>query len=395
MKIKSSALRIVGITTLLTAAYLPSPLGATTGPSDAVGSNPLTLNSRSIDRVTALRTVVGAQAVATNPPVAIDDAYTITDGNPLTVSAPGVLGNDTNAVRVMPVTGPTSGALTLKPNGSFTYDPLGTTGTVTFSYKALNGSLTSPTAAAVTITITSGGGGGTGTPSTTPPPSGPDGAALYASSCAACHGAGGLNTTLSNTGVVTKMTTGSMNIYAGGLSTADIQAIADFIVAPGSGGGKGGGSGTPPTTPPPTETTSQGLYQSFCAACHSADGRGTALGPDIVGESRAEIFEVVRWGDDSMPAFSIRVLSDGDLGKVADFLASLGGDDEGHEDDDHDGHEDDDHEDDDHDGHEDDDHDGHEDDDHDGHEDDDHDGHEDDDHDGHEDDDHDGHEDDD
>jgi len=329
MKTNRSALRIVGITALLTVAYLPVPGGATTVVSDPSSVNPSTLSNGSTVHATALSTVVGAQAVATNPPVAVDDAYTITDGGPLTVLAPGVLGNDTNAVTLMPVTGPTSGALTLKPNGSFTYDPLGTTGTVTFSYKALNGSLTSPTAATVTITITSGGGGGS-TPPATSPPTAPDGAALYASSCAACHGAGGLSTTLSNAGVVAKLTTGSMGQFAGGLSSADIQAIADFIVAPGSGGG----SGTPPTTSLPVVITSQGIYQSFCAACHGADGRGTALGPDIVGESRAEIFDVVRQGDGSMPAYSIQLLSDSDLGRIADFLASLGVDD------DHDGNSD-------------------------------------------------------
>jgi mono/diheme cytochrome c family protein len=50
------------------------------------------------------------------------------------------------------------------------------------------------------------------------------------------------------------------------------------------------------------------------------------MGPDIVGESSSEIYEVVRQGDGTMPAFSYQTLSDADLALLVDYIASWGGD---------------------------------------------------------------------
>ena len=83
------------------------------------------------------------------------------------------------------------------------------------------------------------------------------------------------------------------------------------------------GTTTTTTTPPPTFTTGDQVYATFCAACHGIDLRGTALGPDIAGESRSEVFKVVRFGDDSMPAFGVSVLSDDALSMLADYVASF------------------------------------------------------------------------
>lgn len=65
------------------------------------------------------------------------------------------------------------------------------------------------------------------------------------------------------------------------------------------------------------------MYATFCAACHGIDLRGTALGPDIAGESRSEVFKVVRYGDDGMPAFGVSVLDDDALSMLADYVASF------------------------------------------------------------------------
>jgi YVTN family beta-propeller protein len=94
------------------------------------------------------------------PPVAADDAYTVIGGATLTIGAPGVLGNDTDADND-PLTAQlgittTKGTLTLNPNGSLTYTPgEDATGTDTFTYRASDGLATS-NFATVTITITAG-----------------------------------------------------------------------------------------------------------------------------------------------------------------------------------------------------------------------------------------------
>src|SRR5439155_2273902 len=60
-------------------------------------------------------------------PVAVPDSYTTPEDTALTVSAPGVLGNDTDvegdALTAVLVSGPSHGTLTLNADGSFTYTP--------------------------------------------------------------------------------------------------------------------------------------------------------------------------------------------------------------------------------------------------------------------------------
>src|SRR5205085_112102 len=63
---------------------------------------------------------------------------------PLTVSAPGVLGNDTDVegdtLTAVLVAGPAHGTLTLNADGSFTYTPAGNyNGSDSFTYKANDG----------------------------------------------------------------------------------------------------------------------------------------------------------------------------------------------------------------------------------------------------------------
>jgi hypothetical protein len=84
-------------------------------------------------------------------PVANDDSYTTTQGTALTVPAPGVLGNDTDAdndpLTASLVAGPSNGSLTLNANGSFTYTPgANFFGSDSFTYKANDGHQDSNTA---------------------------------------------------------------------------------------------------------------------------------------------------------------------------------------------------------------------------------------------------------
>jgi VCBS repeat-containing protein len=92
-----------------------------------------------------------------NPPVANNDEYSVTEDNTLNVTAPGVLGNDTDLdsdpLAAVLVSGPANGTLTLNTNGSFTYTPNADySGTDSFTYKANDGQDDS-NVATVTITV--------------------------------------------------------------------------------------------------------------------------------------------------------------------------------------------------------------------------------------------------
>ena len=78
------------------------------------------------------------------PPVANDNAYATVAGTPLSIAAPGVLGNDTDAdgdpLTAILNVGPPIGTLNLNANGSFIYTPdANFTGLDTFTYHANDG----------------------------------------------------------------------------------------------------------------------------------------------------------------------------------------------------------------------------------------------------------------
>ena len=95
---------------------------------------------------------------ANDAPTAADDAYSTAEDTTLTVTAPGVLGNDTDPdgdpLSAVLVSGPSHGSLTLNANGSFTYTPAADyNGSDSFTYRASDGTLDS-NPATVTITVT-------------------------------------------------------------------------------------------------------------------------------------------------------------------------------------------------------------------------------------------------
>ncbi|HMJ90325.1 MAG TPA: tandem-95 repeat protein, partial [Candidatus Acidoferrum sp.] len=90
------------------------------------------------------------------PPTAFSEAYATGEDTPLTVSAPGVLANDTDldghALTAVLVNPPIRGTLTLNPNGSFIYTPTANVfGTDSFTYRANDGVANSPV---VTVSLT-------------------------------------------------------------------------------------------------------------------------------------------------------------------------------------------------------------------------------------------------
>ena len=91
------------------------------------------------------------------PPVAVNDSYTISKDSTLNVPTPGVLDNDTDAendpLSTIQVTNVSNGFLTLNANGSLTYAPnAGYTGPDSFTYKANDG-LADSNVATVSITV--------------------------------------------------------------------------------------------------------------------------------------------------------------------------------------------------------------------------------------------------
>jgi VCBS repeat-containing protein len=90
-------------------------------------------------------------------PAAVNDSYTIQQGQTLNQAAPGVLGNDSDAnqdaITAILVDGPAHGELTLNANGSFTYvHDTGFAGADSFTYKANDG-LADSNVATVSITV--------------------------------------------------------------------------------------------------------------------------------------------------------------------------------------------------------------------------------------------------
>jgi VCBS repeat-containing protein len=92
------------------------------------------------------------------PPVAGADAYATAGDAPLSVPAPGVLGNDSDQdgdeLIAVPVSGPGHGSLTLNSDGSFTYTPdAGFSGADSFTYRARDAAGAESGPATVTIDV--------------------------------------------------------------------------------------------------------------------------------------------------------------------------------------------------------------------------------------------------
>ena len=105
---------------------------------------------------------VATVAINVNPvndaPIAVNDEYTTDEDQTLTISAPGMLENDTDvegdALTSILVSGPANGTLTANADGSFTYTPNADfDGVDGFSYKVSDGSGESDVAT-VTINVT-------------------------------------------------------------------------------------------------------------------------------------------------------------------------------------------------------------------------------------------------
>lgn len=107
--------------------------------------------------VTRTATVTVTVTPVNDPPTAVNDSYTVVEGQTLVVPAPGVLTNDTDVddtvLTASRVTSPSRGTLMLLATGGFTYEStLGYIGPVTFTYEAVDDEGLTATAT-VTITV--------------------------------------------------------------------------------------------------------------------------------------------------------------------------------------------------------------------------------------------------
>ncbi|MBC7965167.1 MAG: tandem-95 repeat protein, partial [Fuerstia sp.] len=121
------------------------------------GADSFTYTISDVNGGTATATVAITVTAVNDAPVAVDDSYTVNQSMTLTVSAPGVIINDSDvegtSLSTVLSSGPAHGTLTLNANGSFTYIPAaGFSGTDSFSYKANDGAAQS-NIATVTITV--------------------------------------------------------------------------------------------------------------------------------------------------------------------------------------------------------------------------------------------------
>jgi mono/diheme cytochrome c family protein len=154
------------------------------------------------------------------------------------------------------------------------------------------------------------------TTTTTLPGTPPDGQALYAASCAACHGTGGgnlLNTTLSESQFVNAVASGqgvSMPAFGASLSTADIAAIYSYVTG-----------APPPTTTttapgtPPQPIDAASLFNSTCSGCHGPDG-GNLVPTPLTSDQLAS---VITNGRAAMPGYASS-LSGEQIQALANYL---------------------------------------------------------------------------
>ena len=124
------------------------------------GSDSFTYKANDGTDASNVATVSITVSAVNDAPVAANDTYSTNEDTPLTVAAPGVLGNDTDAegnvltvVTPRPISGPAHGTLTFNADGSFSYTPAsGYNGSDSFTYKTSDGTADS-NVATVSVTV--------------------------------------------------------------------------------------------------------------------------------------------------------------------------------------------------------------------------------------------------
>lgn len=126
--------------------------------SGQAGAQPVTVQVADAPGLSTSQSFSIAVAGVNAAPAAVNDGYQMVQGGTLTVAAPGVLGNDSDAngdaLTAELAAAPASGALTLNANGSFVYTPAASfTGTASFSYRARDAVGATSAPATVSISV--------------------------------------------------------------------------------------------------------------------------------------------------------------------------------------------------------------------------------------------------
>ena len=119
--------------------------------ADFNGTDSFTVQANDGQATSAPATISIAVQAVNDTPVAAGESYTVQGGQTLTVAAPGVLGNDSDAdgtpLVAQLLLSTIRGALTLNANGSLTYTPTaGYSGPDSFLYRVSDGQIASATA---------------------------------------------------------------------------------------------------------------------------------------------------------------------------------------------------------------------------------------------------------
>ena len=94
-------------------------------------------------------------------------------------------------------------------------------------------------------------------------------------------------------------------------------------------------SSTPPpatvlaTGPPLSAATSEGqrlFTANGCSACHGSEGQGTAIAPGLAGHTATQVKRQARAPLGLMPVFPPSKISNDELGHIAEYIETLGGD---------------------------------------------------------------------
>lgn len=166
-----------------------------------------------------------------------------------------------------------------------------------------------------------------------------DGAALYATSCASCHGERGQGSRSgpplvgsSATMLHFMLDTGRMPASSANVnelhertrfSDAQIRALVDYVLT---------FSAHPdralPAIGPGDPIRGRTLFAQNCAQCHGASARGASVGadnvaPSLMSATAVQVAEAIRAGPGVMPRFGRDVLSDRDVDDVARFVGDL------------------------------------------------------------------------
>jgi uncharacterized repeat protein (TIGR01451 family) len=126
--------------------------------SNYFGADTFTYRASDTTATSLVATVTLTIGNSNTPPVAAADAYTFGKNGTLSVSAPGVLGNDLDSdgdtLTAAKIADPTHGSVTLNSDGSFVYTPVSNYfGADSFTYRTGDG-LTNSATVTVSLTIT-------------------------------------------------------------------------------------------------------------------------------------------------------------------------------------------------------------------------------------------------